>query len=893
MSGGAVNYLKFLLTADGKQLRDEVDKSRKSVTGFVDGVEGKLMGLAGAVAGLVSVGAILGKVTTETLQAEREQALLGASLKATGNQAGYSQARLNDLAGALEGISTISAGEFNQAQTVILGFTNIVGTQVPKALMAAADYSVRTGADMKSAAEVIGRALDVPSVGMSSLQKQGFKFSESQIEAARQLERTGRVAEAQQIVLNALNETYGGAAVAARDTFGGALTGLQSQLNGLLTGDAGSFSEAKKAVEGLTDLLASPETRKSFEVFVGWLAAVGTSLAELSLEFMRGLQYSDGFFDAMAKYGLTNPFKTPAEHLAKLRQELETLEKDKGRFGFMWTEAQHDRLRSVQQQINYWQDTAAGNEPRRPKVVPPELMQPDMTPRTVGSINLKDASGAKAQQQAYDSLIVSIRTKREQMRLELDDDAKLTESQKLRIKLDQDLAQGKVKLSASGQAAVQAELDLWAIEEKRVEARKGKKLTDELLSANAPLAADFADKWKLLSSAYDDTEEGLQRLIKAQAVLLAQQPFAQQATALAQARAEAEQYLAVMQQAQAREVAAVGMGGRRAEYQSGLNQIEDTYAGRRYDLSRDMQQTRVRNGGSVSPELQAYYDQQFALIEEFERKAKASYASTFQAIGEAQADWGNGARRAFDDYIASAANVADQTASLFTRAFQGMEDALVSFAMTGKAGFKSMTESIIADLIRIQIRASMMQVLGGASGSGGLLGALVGGVSALLGGGWSSAGVQASGAITTPVTGGGSLETFSLPGLDGHRADGGSVAAGSMYEVNERGVPELLNIGQRQYLMMGQQSGEVVPLGNYGGTAMQGGSAGNRPSVEINIHNHAGAQVEQTSRTGADGKEIIDVIIKRVVGVVAGQLADDSGEVGQAMRARKQMGMAV
>ena len=49
--------------------------------------------------------------------------------------------------------------------------------------------------------------------------------------------------------------------------------------------------------------------------------------------------------------------------------------------------------------------------------------------------------------------------------------------------------------------------------------------------------------------------------------------------------------------------------------------------------------------------------------------------------------------------------------------------------------------------------------------------------------------------------------------------------------------------------------------------------------------------MEQRSRTGADGQEIIEVFIKQAVSAVAGQLASDSGQIGQAMRARKSMGM--
>jgi len=83
------------------------------------------------------------------------------------------------------------------------------------------------------------------------------------------------------------------------------------------------------------------------------------------------------------------------------------------------------------------------------------------------------------------------------------------------------------------------------------------------------------------------------------------------------------------------------------------------------------------------------------------------------------ASWEYGAEISLRKYSEGLQNVAGFTESAMTRAFKGMEDALVSFVATGKLNFRSLADSIIADLIRIEIRKSIMQPLldvGGLSG---------------------------------------------------------------------------------------------------------------------------------------------------------------------------------
>lgn len=373
--------------------------------------------LATAVAG-ITVGAGFQKVITETVNAQKEQALLAAALESTGNSAGFTQSRLNAMAEAMEGITSISAGEFNQAQTVLVGFGNIVGVQLPKALMIAADYSTRTGANMAAAAEVVGRALDIPSAGMASLVRQGFKFSESQIDAAKKLEQTGRMAEAQQIVLDALNETYGGAAVAARDTLGGALSSLQNTINSLLTGEGGSMKELQNSLDTFNNTLSSEQTREAFATFTSWLAdianmAVKTSTTLANSSFWGWLQVGKDDAD-----DVTASIEKTKKKIASLQSDVASMSRPLYRYfeadNIAIANGQISTLQSKLKTLYAMQEQA--NPPERTISAP--ALAPDLAPRNVGNVNLKDVpkpkSGKTAAEKDEEAAQRYLKTLREQ-----------------------------------------------------------------------------------------------------------------------------------------------------------------------------------------------------------------------------------------------------------------------------------------------------------------------------------------------------------------------------------------------------------------------------------------------------------------------------------------------
>ena len=123
------------------------------------------------------------------------------------------------------------------------------------------------------------------------------------------------------------------------------------------------------------------------------------------------------------------------------------------------------------------------------------------------------------------------------------------------------------------------------------------------------------------------------------------------------------------------------------------------------------------------------------------READAQKIAVDKMISDrlnAERSWSTGARDAFNTYVDNATNAAAQARELFTNAFRNMEDALVNFVKTGKLDFRSLADSIINDLIRIEIRKNMAGIFGspGVQGSisgGGFGGGIGGGISGVIG----------------------------------------------------------------------------------------------------------------------------------------------------------------
>jgi len=178
----------------------------------------KLKGVAATAFGFIGFGKVVDgikDIIKEGSDAEQELAQIQAALAATGRQSEFTAEQLARMRQQLQG-GLFDDGQISAAQVRLLSYTNIVGKQFPEAMRAAIDQAQRLGMGLEQSAEVVGKALQTPSKAMESLSKQGFTLEDSQKQLIKQLEATGRVAEAQAIILDVLTESYGGAAAAAK-----------------------------------------------------------------------------------------------------------------------------------------------------------------------------------------------------------------------------------------------------------------------------------------------------------------------------------------------------------------------------------------------------------------------------------------------------------------------------------------------------------------------------------------------------------------------------------------------------------------------------------------------------------------------------------------------------
>lgn len=157
-----------------------------------------------------------------------------------------------------------------------------------------------------------------------------------------------------------------------------------------------------------------------------------------------------------------------------------------------------------------------------------------------------------------------------------------------------------------------------------------------------------------------------------------------------------------------RAAAAVGMGAQQRRLFDQRGSLDDRFAQQRLDLASQYGDgSRGMSLDEYNDKLQKLQANHAAMTEQLQRN--------YAALQIAQADWTNGARSAFADYLDSARNVAGQTYDLFSNAMSGLENSVVSAVTTGKASLDDFLRTLAADSARMatrQLGASLLSSFG-------------------------------------------------------------------------------------------------------------------------------------------------------------------------------------
>lgn len=159
---------------------------------------------------------------TESVKAATAAAQAMASLKATmastGNASGKTADQLEDSAKQLRSISTFDAADIlKNVTTNLLRFGNVQGPVFDRAQKSIVNLSAALGGDLQSNTIKIGRALNDPIQGVTALTRIGVQFTQQQKDQIKALVESGQGLQAQGIILDTLEQKYGGAAQALRD----------------------------------------------------------------------------------------------------------------------------------------------------------------------------------------------------------------------------------------------------------------------------------------------------------------------------------------------------------------------------------------------------------------------------------------------------------------------------------------------------------------------------------------------------------------------------------------------------------------------------------------------------------------------------------------------------
>ena len=361
-----------------KSKRTHADASKSITDGF--GSMAKSAALF-AAAGIAAAGAVFSKMITATAEQDRVTSQLNATLKSTQFAAGKTADELTKTAAALQGITTYGDEAVISGQSLLLTFKNIKGDNFDRTTKSMLDMATAMGTDLKSAAIQLGKALNDPATQLSALSRSGITFSDSQKEMSKSMAESGRMAEAQSIILNELESQFGGSAEAARNTLGGALDALGNSWGDLFEVQSSASAGITSSINDINATISSPEFKDGMAALLQALIDITNNSISALASFSSFMRYVGESTAAITGSGAAGSMVELAESIEFAGNKLAFLEAigAKNSDGAKALRAEIEKLNTIYQ----LQEELASNAAKGQAKLPPVL---DKTTKSTTSL---------------------------------------------------------------------------------------------------------------------------------------------------------------------------------------------------------------------------------------------------------------------------------------------------------------------------------------------------------------------------------------------------------------------------------------------------------------------------------------------------------------------------
>lgn len=143
---------------------------------------------------------------------ETAEIKLTTALKATGNQYNLNANALKQYAANLQSVTRFGDEAIIEAESLLVATKKLNKEGIERTLEVSADLAEAMGTDITSAASQLAKILQEPTTGLDRLKQSGINFTDQEKEQIKQLTEANRLFEAQALVLDKVEESYGGLA---------------------------------------------------------------------------------------------------------------------------------------------------------------------------------------------------------------------------------------------------------------------------------------------------------------------------------------------------------------------------------------------------------------------------------------------------------------------------------------------------------------------------------------------------------------------------------------------------------------------------------------------------------------------------------------------------------